>query len=155
MQNISTYETNERSLKTKCTSSSSSSSTLLPQDKCIFCDKTKKYKSKKAENLRTCDLKQFKEKIEQCGTDKADHHIIALRSTHDPIAAEAKYYPSCYANLTRPKKTSVSSTSSGKCQETDDYKRVELDPFKIAVERCFNTALINPRCLYFKNFCQS
>ena len=139
MQNISTYETDERSLKPKRTSSSSSSSTLLPQDKCIFCDKTKKYISKKAENLRTCDLKQVKEKIEQCAKDKADHRIIALTSTHDLIAAEAKYHPSCYANFTRPKKNNVSSTSSGKCQETDDYKRVELEAFKIAVECCFNT----------------
>ena len=63
MQNISTYETDERSLKPKRTSSSSLSSSLLPQGKCIFCDKTKKYKSKKAENLGTCDLKQVKEKI--------------------------------------------------------------------------------------------
>ena len=127
MQNISIYETNERSLKPKRTSSSSSSSTLLPQDKCIFCDKTKKYKSKKAENLRTCDLKQVKEKIEQCAKDKADHHIIALSSTHDLIAAKAKYHPLCYANFPRPKKTSVSSKSSRKCQETDNYKRVELE----------------------------
>ena len=29
--------------------------------------------------------------------------------------------------------------SSGKCQETDDYKRIELEAFKIAVECCFNT----------------
>ena len=111
MQNISTYETDERSPKPKRTSSSSSSSTLLPQ-------------GKKAENLRTCDLKQVKEKIEQCAKDKADQCIIALRSTHDFIAA---------------KKTSVSSTSSGKCQETDDYKHVELEAFKICVECCFNT----------------
>ena len=95
MQNISTYETDERSLKPKRTSSSSSSSTLLPQGKCIFCDKNKKYKSKKAENLRTCDLKQVKKKIEQCAKDKADHRIIALTSTHDLIAAEAKYHPLC------------------------------------------------------------
>ena len=55
MQNILTYETDERPLEPKRTSSSSSNSTLLPQDKCIFCDKTKEYKSKKAENLCTCD----------------------------------------------------------------------------------------------------
>ena len=135
MQNILTYETDERSLKPKRTSSSSSSSTLLPQYKCIciFCDTTKKYGSKKAENLRTCDLKQVKEKIEQCAKDKADHRIIALTPKHDLIAAEATYH-SCYANFTRPKKTSVSSTSSGKCQETDDYKRIKLEAFKIAVE---------------------
>ena len=90
MQNIVTYETDERSLKTKRTFSSSSSSTLLPQDKCIFCDKTKKYKSKKAENHRTCDFKQVKEKIEQRDKDKADYRIIVLTSTHDLIAAEAK-----------------------------------------------------------------
>ena len=126
-------ETNERSLKPKCTYCFSSSSTLLPREKCIFCDKTKKYKSKKAENLRTYDLKQVKEKIEQCAKDKADHRIIALTPKHDLIAAEATYH-SCYANFTRPKKTSVSSTSSGKCQETDDYKRIKLEAFKIAVE---------------------
>ena len=113
-------ETNERSLKPKCTYCFSSSSTLLPREKCIFCDKTKKYKSKKAENLRTYDLKQVQEKIEQCAKDKAHHRIIALISTHDLIGAEAKYHPSCYANFTRPNKTSVSSTSCGKCQETDD-----------------------------------
>ena len=147
MQNISTYETDKGSLKPKRTSSSSSSSTLLPQGKCVFCDKTKKYKSKKAENFRTCDLKQVKEKIEQCAKDIADHRIIAITSKHDLIAAEAKYHPSCYTNFTRPKKTSVSSTSSGKCQETDDYKRVELKSFKIAVERFFNT--VN-QCKVFK-----
>ena len=139
MQNISTYETDERSLKPKRKFSSSSSSTLLPQDKCICCDKTKKYKSNKVGNLRTCNLNQVKEKIEQCAKDKADHRIIALISTHDLIAAEAKYHPSCYANFTRPKITSVQSMSSGKCQETDDYKRIELEVFKIAVECCFNT----------------
>ena len=53
---MSTYETDERSLKPKRTFSSSSSSTFLSQDKWIFCNKTKKYKCKKAENLRTCDL---------------------------------------------------------------------------------------------------
>ena len=102
-------------------------------------EELKKYKSKKAENLRTCDLKQVKEKIEQCAKDKTDHCIIVLTSTHDLIAAEAKYHPSCYTNFTRPKKTSVSSTSSGKCQEMDDYKRVELEAFKTAIESCFNT----------------
>ena len=102
-------------------------------------EELKKYKSKKAENLRTCDLKQVKEKIEQCAKDKTDHCIIVLTSTHDLIAAEAKYHPSCYTNFTRPKKTSVSSTSSGKCQEMDDYKRVELEAFKTAIECCFNT----------------
>ena len=104
MQNISTYETDEKSLKHKRTSSSSSSSTLLSQHKCIFCDKTKKYKSNEAENLRTCDLKQVKEKIGQCAKDKGDRHVIAVTSTHDLIAAEAKYHLSCYANFTRLKK---------------------------------------------------
>ena len=97
IQNISTYETDERSLKPKRKFSSSSSNTLLPQDKCIYCDKTKKYKSNKVENPRTCNLNQVKEKIEQCAKDKADHRIIALISTHDLIAAEAKYHSSCYA----------------------------------------------------------
>ena len=107
MMNISTYETDERSLKPKRTSSSSSSSALLPQDKCIFCDKNKKYKSKKAENLRTYNLKQVKNKIEQYAKDKADHRIIALTLRHDLTAAEAKYHPSCYATFTRLKKTPV------------------------------------------------
>ena len=103
--NVSTYETDERSLKPKRTSSSSSSSALLPQEKYTFCDKNKKYKSKKAENLRTYNLKQVKDKIEPYAKDKADHHIIALTLTHDLTAAEDKYHPSCYASFTRLKKT--------------------------------------------------
>ena len=77
-------------------------------------------------------LIQVEGKIEQCAKGKPDHRIIALTSTHDFIAAEAKYHPSCYTNFTRP-------TCSGKYQEVDDYKRVELEAFKIAVECCFNT----------------
>ena len=99
LQNITTYETDESSLKPKRTSSFSSSSTLLPQDKCIFCNKTKKYKSKKVENLCTWDLKQVKEKIEQCAKVKANHCITVIQSVHDLIAAEGKYHPSCYETL--------------------------------------------------------
>ena len=97
---------------------------------------------------------QVKEKVEQCVKDKADHHIIALTFTHDLIVAEDKYHPSCYTNLTGQKKNSVSSTSSGKFQETDEYKRVELETLKITVECCFKT--INQSMVFkFKNFCQS
>ena len=99
LQNITIYETDESSLKPKRTSSFSSSSTLLPQDKCIFCNKTKKYKSKKVENLCTWDLKQVKEKIEQCAKVKANHCITVIQSVHDLIAAEGKYHPSCYETL--------------------------------------------------------
>ena len=110
--------------------------------------KPKKYKSKKAENLCTWDFEQVKEKIEQCTKDKADHRIKVITSMHNFIASEDKYHPSCYTNFIRPNKTSVSSTS-GKCQETDNHKcyvtnvttNVALGAFKTAVECCFNTII--------------
>ena len=81
--------------------------------------------------------------------DKADHHIKVITSNHNLIASEDKYHPSCYANFIRLKKNSVSSTTRGKCQETDNYTRyvtdvttnVALEAFKTAVECCFNAII--------------
>ena len=47
MMNVSTYETDERSLKPKRTSSSSSSSALLPQENVYFVIRTRKTKARR------------------------------------------------------------------------------------------------------------
>ena len=114
MQQCTSYDTDESS-KPKRSSSSSSSGILLP-DVCIFCDKILKYKSRKSERLRKCEVKQVREKLEQCAKEKSDYRIISLVSTHDLVAAEAKYHPSCYTNYTRPKK--IRKTSSINTEES-------------------------------------
>ena len=125
MQQCTSYDTDESS-KPKRSSSSSSSGILLP-DVCRFCDKTLKYKSRKSQPLRKCEVKQIREKLEQYAKEKSDYCIISLVSTHNLVAAEAKYHPSCYADSTRPKKIwKTSSINTGKSQE---YKRAEIEAF--------------------------
>ena len=135
MQQCISYDTDESS-KPKRSSSSSSSGILLP-DLCIFCDKTLKYKSRKSKPLRKCEVKQVREKLEQCAKEKSDYRIISLVSTYDLVAAEAKYHPSCYTDYTRPKK--IRKTSSINTEKNQEYKRVEIEAFQLAVEHCYNS----------------
>ena len=135
IQQCTSYDTDESS-KPKRSSSSSSSGILLP-DVCIFCDKTLKYKSRKSEPLRKCEVKQVREKLEQCAKEKSDYRIISLVSTHDLVAAEAKYHPSCYTDYTRPKK--IKKTSSINTEENQEYKHVEIEAFQLAVEHCYHS----------------
>ena len=88
MKQCTSYDTNESS-KPKRSSSSSSRGILFP-DISIFCDKTLKYKSRKSERLRKCEVKQVREKLEQCAKEKSDYRVISLASTHDLVAAETK-----------------------------------------------------------------
>ena len=52
-------------------------------------------------------------------------------STHDLIAAELKYHPSCYQEYMRPKR---------KLKQMDDvtvaYKRVELEAYHVVIKTC-------------------
>ena len=96
-----------------------------------------KYKSRKSEPLRKCEVKQVREKLEQCAKEKSDYRIISLVPTHDLVAAEAKYHPSCYTDYTRPKK--IKKTSSINTEENQEYKHVEIEAFQLAVEHCYNS----------------
>ena len=134
MQQCTSYDTDESS-KPKRSSSSSSSGILLP-DVRIFCYKTLKYKSRKSEPLRKCEVKQVTEILEQCAKEKSDYRIISLLSTHDLVAAEAKYHPNFYTDYTRPKKIRKTSINT---EENQEYKRVEIEAFQLAVEHCYNS----------------
>ena len=135
MQQCTSYDTDESS-KPKHSSSSSSSGILLP-DACRFCDKTLKYKSRKSQPLRKCEVKKVRGKIERCAKEKSDYRIISLVSTHDLVVTEAKYHSSCYADSIRPKK--IRKTSSINTEENQEYKRVEIEAFQLAVEHCYNS----------------
>ena len=128
-EQCTSYEYN----KPKRSSSSSDSNVLLP-DICIFCDVNVKYKNRKPEPLRKCEVKQVKEKLKTCAEDKNDYHILSLIATNDIVAAEAKYHPSCYKDYTRPKKTSKPKDSA-----IVEYKRIELEAFHLAIEYCYNS----------------
>ena len=58
-------------------------------------------------------------------------------STNDLVAAEAKYHPSCYTDYTRPKK--IRKTSSINTEENQEYKRIDIEAFQLAVEYCYNS----------------
>ena len=95
-----------------------------------------KYKTRKSEPLRKCEVKQVKEKLEQCAKEKSDYRIISLVSTHDLVASGAKYHPSCYSDYTRLKKIRKTSIDT---EQNQEYKRVEIEAFQLAVEHCYNS----------------
>ena len=135
LERCTSYETDELYKPKRSSSSSSASSTLLP-NRCILCDKTIKYKNRKPEPLRKCEVMKTRERLEQCAKEKGDHHVISVISTHGIVAAEAKHHPSCYADYTRPKKNIKTSINDRRNLE---YKRVELEAFQLAVEHCYNS----------------
>ena len=96
-----------------------------------------KYKSRKSEPLRKCEVKEVRETLEQCAKEKSDYRIISPAPTHDLVAAEAKYHPSCYTDYTRPKK--IKKTSSINTEENQEYKHVEIETFQLAVEHCYHS----------------
>ena len=57
--------------KPKRNSSSSSTSSLLPE-MCIFCSLDIKYKQRKPKYLRKCQVKQVRETLEKCAKEKND-----------------------------------------------------------------------------------
>ena len=146
MQQCTSYDTDESS-KPKRSSSSSSSGILLP-DVRIFCYKTLKYKSRKSEPHRKCEVKQVTEKLEQCAKEKSDYRIISLVSTHDLVASGAKYHPSCYSDYTRLQKIRKTSIDT---EQNQEYKRVEIEAFQLAVELA-TIVWQNQRCLVFRKF---
>lgn len=107
LEKCNSYENEEATPKAK---RSSSSSSLLP-NKCILCNKTAKYKNRKLEALRRCEVIKTGEHLKDCTKEKGDHRVLSFVSTHDLIAAEAKYHPSCYADYTRPKKRTTVDTN--------------------------------------------
>ena len=88
--------------KPKKNSSSSFTSSLLPEI-FIFCSLDIKYKQRKPEYLRKCQVKQVRETLEKYAKEKNDLNMISLLSTNDITVAEAHYHPSCYQDYTRPK----------------------------------------------------
>ena len=85
--------------KPKKNSSSSFTSSLLPEI-CIFCSLDIKYKQRKPEYLRKCQVKQVRETLEKYAKEKNDLNMISLLSTNDITVAEAHYHPSCYQDYT-------------------------------------------------------
>ena len=123
--------------KPKRNSSSSSTSSLLPEICCIFCCLDIKYKQRKPEYLRKCQVKQVKETLEKYAKEKNDFNMISLLSTNDIIAAEAQYHPSCYQDYTRPK-------HSGKKNNDHQYlecKNVELEAFHLVITNCYKSIM--------------
>ena len=78
------FETDEDKLK--WSSSSSLSSVLLP-DLCIFCDKDVKYKKIKPKQHRKCEAKQVRDTLEKYAKDKNCYRIFSRVSTHHIIPA--------------------------------------------------------------------
>ena len=86
----------------RSTATSSISSPLLPQDKCIYCDKERKsighgFK----ENLAKCLTKEAESRIIEAATISNDYVLLGKISGMDLIAREARYHDSCRRNSTR------------------------------------------------------
>ena len=131
--------------KPKRNSSSSSTSLLLPK-KCIFCSFDIKYKHRKPEYLRKCQVKQLRDTLEKHAKEKNDFNMISLVSTNDIIAAEAQYHPSCYQDYTRP-------TNSGKKNDDHqylEYSNVELEAFHLFITDC-HKSIMHPTILKFQD----
>ena len=130
--------------KPKRNSSSSSTSLLLPEI-CIFCSLDIKYKQRKPEYLRKCQVKQVRETLEKYAKEKNDFNMISLLSTNDIIVAEAHYHPSYYQDYTRPK-------NSGKKNNDHhylEYKNVELEAF-LVITNC-HKSIMHPIILKFQD----
>ena len=83
---------------------SNSSSTILPQI-CIFCGRDSKYKkgTNTTEPLRCCAQLRVDKKLKTISTERHDAKLITLTS-HELLAKEARYHPSCYKVYTKPVK---------------------------------------------------
>ena len=129
--------------KPKRNSSSSSTSSLLPE-LCIFCSLDIKYKQRKPEYLRKCQVKQVRETLEKYAKEKNDFNMISLLSTNDIIAAEAQYHPSCYQDYTRPKNSGKKNND----HQYLEYKNVELEAFHLVITNC-HKSIMHPTILKF------
>ena len=107
MEQCTSYEKEEQTKPKRCSSSSNYSNSILLPDICIFCDKNIKYKNRKPEPLRKCEVKQVREKLEKCAKEKTDYRILSLISKDNTT-------------------------------HNQEYKRVELEAFHLAIEYCYN-----------------
>ena len=131
--------------KPKKDSSSSFTSSLLPEI-CIFCSLDIKYKQRKPEYLRKCQVKQVREILEKYAKEKNDFNMISLLSTNDIIAAEAQYHPSCYQDYARPK----DSRKKNNDHQYLEYKNVELEAFHLVITIC-HKSIMHPTILKFQD----
>ena len=128
--------------KPKRNSSSSSTSLLLPEI-CIFCSLDIKHKQRKPEYLRKCLVKVT---LEKYAKEKNDFNTISVLSTNGIIAAEAQYHPSCYQDYPEPK-SSGKKNNDHQCLE---YKNVELEAFYLVITNCHKCTM-HPTILKFQD----
>ena len=131
--------------KPKRNSSSSSTSSLLPEI-CIFCSLDIKYKQRKPEYLRKCQVKQVIQTLEKYAKEKNDFKMISFLSINDIIAAEDQYHPSCYQDYTR-RKNSVKKNNGYQYLEN---KIVELEAFHFVITN-FYKSIMHPTILKFQD----
>ena len=123
--------------KTKINSSSSSTSLLLPEI-CIFCSLNIN-KQRTREYLRKCQVKQVRETLEKYEKEKNGFNMISLLSTNDIIAAEAQYHPSCCQDYTRPKNSGKKNNDRQYLQ----YKNAKLEAFHLVITNHFEVSGLN------------
>ena len=124
--------------KTKINSSSSSTSLLLPEI-CIFCSLNITNKQRTREYLRKCQVKQVRETFEKYEKEKNGFNMISLLSTNDIIAAEAQYHPSCCQDYTRPKNSGKKNNDHQYLQ----YKNAKLEAFHLVITNHFEVSGLN------------
>ena len=105
-----------------------------------------KYKQRKPEYLRKCQVKQVREILEKYAKEKNDFNMISLLSTNDIIAAEAQYHPSCYQDYARPK----DSRKKNNDHQYLEYKNVELEAFHLVITIC-HKSIMHPTILKFQD----
>ena len=131
LEGATSYDTEDSKQKRKGSSTSSCSSSALLPNKCLFCEKVTKYKRfKKPENLRQCHETRVVETIRKSAEEKKDFKINSVLETSDLIAAEAKYHSSCYTGYTRQKPL------EGKKRLITEYKTLELEALHLVITYC-------------------
>ena len=131
--------------KPKINSSSSSTSLLLPEI-CIFCSLNITNKQRTREYLRKCQVKQVRETLEKYEKEKNGFNMISLLSTNDIIAAEAQYHPSCCQDYTRPKNSGKKNNDRQYLQ----YKNAKLEAFHLVITNC-HKSIMHPTILKFQD----
>ena len=74
---------------------------LLPQDKCLFCDKGNTVKQGKFTSLSRCETFDAAEKILDAATAKGDYPLLGKISGIDLVAREARYHEHCRRDYIR------------------------------------------------------
>ena len=122
------------------------SNILLPKE-CIFCNR-RKYKNKRLEPLTQCVEMRAIETIRKAATAADDFSMLGLLS-QDLIAAQAKYYVTCYKLYTKVKLFDIAKNEPKK----SIYERIELEAFKEVVKNCHDLS-IRYSLLFHLHYCR-